>query len=101
MTPWLRQTLHNNMQLKLYARAVQLLHGRLPHRVVLESISTGEAAELTPTAEVVAEADRVLAQTAANIRARRFHPTPSAVQCRFCPFASVCDHAVVVPEPMP
>ena len=86
----MRKSLASNMQLHLYAKAYQNKYGSIPERVVLESLQTGEQLEYIPTQNDMDATITVIAATARDIIDQKFPPKPAYMECKLCPFSSVC-----------
>ncbi len=84
-----RQRVGTDLQLSIYALAVQHLFGRLPATVALDFVVPGEVVRV-PVADLDLDAARqTVIDTARAVREGRFEPTPNPL-CDWCDFRSIC-----------
>ena len=79
-----------SLQLKIYALAWKEMFGRLPDTVQLRFLESGLVGAHAPTDEDLAEAQALIEEAAAGIRAREFTATPSYQVCRYCAYNQIC-----------
>lgn len=70
-----------SVQLAIYALAWQKLSGKLPDRVVLDYVDTGQEGKAVKTAADIAELERQIERVAAGIRSGQFSASGN---CRYC-----------------
>ncbi len=87
-----------SLQLDVYALAHLRTRGRLPDRVELRFLESGQVAGRRPTAEEAAATEARVRAAAAAIRRREFPATPTFMACGQCPFRDICPHTAWAPE---
>ncbi len=87
-----------SLQLDLYALAHLRGRGRLPDRVELRFVETGQRAGRKPTLEEAAATEALVREAASLIRARAFTARPSWAACAPCAFRDICPHTASGPE---
>ncbi len=84
-----RQRIGTDLQLSIYALAVEHLFGRLPATVALEFVVPGEVVRV-PVADLdLDDARRKVVETARAVKAEAFDPTPNPL-CDWCDFKAIC-----------
>jgi hypothetical protein len=79
-----------SLQLKLYALAYGLAHGKTPGAVELQFIESGVVGRALVGEETLAEARTCIATASAGIRARAFDATPGYLECGYCAYNAIC-----------
>jgi DNA helicase-2/ATP-dependent DNA helicase PcrA len=79
-----------SLQLKLYALAYGLSHGKTPGAVELQFIESGVVGRAAVSEETLAEARASIAGASAGIRARAFEATPGYLECGYCAYNAIC-----------
>lgn len=82
------------LQMKLYIYAFQRVFGRRALDAQIQLVETGVSLHVpTDREDLYNEAHQTILEAVTNIRAKRFDPNPSFVNCTFCPHsASRCVH---------
>jgi DNA helicase II / ATP-dependent DNA helicase PcrA len=78
-----------DLQLSIYALAAKEIFEWNPVRLVFQYLQTNETQTTTRDAKQLEEAERIVQQTAAEIRAATFPPKPGFV-CRSCAYKPIC-----------
>ncbi|HXB56763.1 MAG TPA: ATP-dependent DNA helicase [Vicinamibacteria bacterium] len=87
-----------SLQLDIYALAHLRTTGRLPERVELRFLESGQRGGKTPTREEAAATEARIRASAALIRENAFPARPSYMACGQCPFREICPHTARGPE---
>jgi DNA helicase-2/ATP-dependent DNA helicase PcrA len=90
-----------SLQLDIYALAHLRTSGRLPERVELRFLESGQRGGKTPTREETAKTEARIRAAAAHIREGAFPARPSYMACGQCPFREICPHTARGPEAEP
>ena len=80
-----------DIQLNMYAKAVEKTRGELPAKASLFYLEHDKILEYEITPESVASAVETITGIAEDIAGERFDPTPGPSACRFCRYANICD----------
>ena len=91
-----KKSMQDNLQLNMYAKAVEEDKKQLPAKASLFYPELGKVMEYRPTPESVKKVMDEVLEMAQRIDAGDFEPTPSAKACRYCNYRSVCDVAAPV-----
>jgi DNA helicase II / ATP-dependent DNA helicase PcrA len=78
-----------DLQLSIYALAAREIFEWNPVRLVFQYLQTNQTQTTTRDAQQLDEAQRIVQETAADIRAARFPPKPGFV-CRSCAYKPIC-----------
>jgi len=78
-----------NLQLSIYAIAAKEIFERNPVRLVFHYLQTNERQETTRDAKQLLEAQNIVQETAADIRAGNF-PPHEGFGCRGCAYRPIC-----------
>jgi DNA helicase II / ATP-dependent DNA helicase PcrA len=78
-----------DLQLSIYALAAKEIFEWNPVRLVFHYLQNNERQVTTRDAKQIAEAERIIQETAADIRGREFHPKPGFA-CRNCAYKPIC-----------
>jgi DNA helicase-2/ATP-dependent DNA helicase PcrA len=87
-----------SLQLDIYALAHLRTTGRLPERVELRFLESGQRGGKTPTREEAAATEARIRAAAELIRQGAFPARPSYMACGQCPFREICPHTARGPE---
>ena len=90
--PKKQKDVDENVQLSLYALAVQEVFEMTPGRLVLEYVDAGERWETQRSQEELNQLKDELLETVAEMQDSDFLPTPG-FHCQFCDFKNICDAA--------
>jgi DNA helicase-2/ATP-dependent DNA helicase PcrA len=88
-TPRKQQEANKDLQLSVYAIAAKEILELNPVKLVFHYLQNNERQETTRNAKQLDEAQRVILETAANIRAGDF-PAKPGFQCRSCAYRAIC-----------
>ncbi|MCD4814319.1 ATP-dependent helicase [bacterium] len=83
-----------SLQLKMYAAAWLHMEKKLPEKVVLYFLDSGLTGVAKPDPDKILKTEELITEIAAQIRENCFDPKPSVWTCNYCPFRTVCPHAV-------
>jgi ATP-dependent DNA helicase UvrD/PcrA len=78
-----------DLQLSIYALAAREIFEWNPTRLAFHYLQTNETQVTTRDSKQIDEAERIVQETAADIRAREFRPKPGFV-CRGCAYKPIC-----------
>jgi len=89
------ETVHADLQLSIYALAVQELYEQPCAELVLLYLSEDQVVErkTSRSAGQLTDARKQIANLKESMDEQDFHPTPSAGVCRCCPYKGVCNVA--------
>jgi len=79
-----------DLQLSLYALAAREIFEWNPVRLVFHYLQNNEIQVTTRDSKQLAEAQAIVQEAAADIRARQFPPRPSPSVCRSCAYKPIC-----------
>jgi len=91
-----QKNLPDNLQLNIYAKAVEESKKRLPAKASLFYPELEKTLEYRPTSESVKKVIDEVLDMARRIDAGDFEPTPSAKACRYCSYRGICDVAAPI-----
>ena len=83
-----------DIQLNIYARAIQKIKGRLPVRASLFYVEQDKIISYDVTPESVEEALLPVEKMTAEILKENFEATPDYWKCQHCSYASICDSKI-------
>jgi ATP-dependent DNA helicase UvrD/PcrA len=89
-----RQRARDSLQLQIYAMAYEAMTGQLPDAVQLHFLDSGLVGRAEVDPARLEKARLKIAGAAAGIRARDYHPRPSALSCTYCPYRDACPASV-------
>ena len=78
-----------NLQLSIYALAAKEIFEWDPVRLVFHYLQNNSTQSTTRDSKQIAEAEKIIQETAADIRARHFPPHPGYA-CRSCAYSLIC-----------
>lgn len=84
-----RQIVSTDLQLSIYALAVEHLFGRLPATVALDFVVPGEVVRVPVSDLDLEAARRKVVETARAVKGQTFEPTPNPL-CGWCDFKAIC-----------
>jgi DNA helicase-2/ATP-dependent DNA helicase PcrA len=79
-----------DLQLSLYALAAREIFEWNPVRLVFHYLQSNETQVTTRDSKQIAEAQAIVQEVAADIRAKQFPPRPSPSVCRSCAYKPIC-----------
>jgi len=79
-----------DLQLSLYALAAREIFEWNPVRLVFHYLQNNETQVTTRDSKQLAEAQAIVQEVAADIRAKQFPPRPSPSVCRSCAYKPIC-----------
>jgi len=88
-----------SLQLDIYALAHLRTKGRLPDRVELRFLESGQKAGRRPTLEDTVRTEERIRAVAEGIWRQEFPARPTWMACGQCPFREICPHTARSPEP--
>jgi DNA helicase-2/ATP-dependent DNA helicase PcrA len=88
----------DSLQLDVYALAYWKATGRLPDRVELRFLETGQSGGKRPTLEEAQRTEDLIREVAAQVRRAEFEPRPSYMACGQCAFRDICPYTARGPE---
>ena len=79
-----------SLQLGIYALAYEEAFGKTPDFLELHFLETGITGQAKVTEKLLDKTRQQIEETSAGIRKRDYTPKPNFMNCKYCPFASVC-----------
>ena len=86
-----KKSLPENIQLNLYAMAVQELYGKLPERATLFYLRDNKRVDYEPTVDSIVAFSELLEKLIAGILAGEFSARPDYIRCGWCPYGDLCE----------
>jgi DNA helicase-2/ATP-dependent DNA helicase PcrA len=86
-----KKSLPENIQLNMYALAVQALYGELPERTTLFFIRDNKIVDYLPTESSIAAFSVILEEMVKGITSEQFPPLPDFQICKWCPYGDLCE----------
>jgi DNA helicase II / ATP-dependent DNA helicase PcrA len=81
--------IRKSLQLSIYALAAREIFEWIPERLVLHYLLNNSTVVTTRDAKQIADAEKIIQEAAADIRAKHFPPKPGFA-CRSCAYALIC-----------
>jgi len=86
-----KKSLPENIQLNIYALAVQALYGELPERTTLFFIRDNKTVDYLPMESSIAAFSATLEEMVKGITSEQFLPLPDFQICKWCPYGYLCE----------
>jgi DNA helicase II / ATP-dependent DNA helicase PcrA len=87
------QKAKESLQLKIYAAAWLRTEGALPNRLELHFLDSDKKGKVTFTGEEIHDTEENIIAVAGEIRQQDFTAKPSAWNCGYCPYRTICPEA--------
>jgi len=86
-----KNSIRENIQLNMYALAVEAKYGKLPKNASLYYLKHDKQIQYEIDTEQISKMKTYFEETVKSILEEKFKATPSHDSCRICPFQSICD----------
>jgi len=89
-----KNRVRDSLQLDLYAWGYQEKYNKLPDKVGLYFLTSGNRVYRQPTDKTMVKIKKIVEKTSQGIIDQEFTPTPSAFACRYCSYSQICPYAI-------